>query len=97
MLNIPSHVRVYVCTLPTDMRKSFDGLHALVRQVFKSDPLDGHLFLFRNRRGDRVKIMWWDSPADWNEGSLHRRRSTKAVVRHCHWPAPRVLEPRFAP
>jgi transposase len=60
MLSIPSHVRVYVCTVPTDMRKSFDGLHALVRQVFKSDPLDGHLFLFRNRRGDRVKIMWWD-------------------------------------
>ena len=60
MLNIPSHVRVYVCTMPTDMRKSFDGLHGLVRQVFKSDPLDGHLFLFRNRRGDRVKIMWWD-------------------------------------
>ena len=60
MLNIPSHVRVYVCTMATDMRKSFDGLHALVRQVFKSDPLDGHLFLFRNRRGDRVKIMWWD-------------------------------------
>lgn len=60
MLNIPSHARVYVCTAPTDMRKSFDGLHALVLQVFGSDPLDGHLFLFRNRRGDRIKIMWWD-------------------------------------
>jgi transposase len=42
------------------MRKSFDGLHALVLQVFKADPLDGHLFLFRNRRGDRVKMLWWD-------------------------------------
>jgi transposase len=60
MLSIPSHVRVYVCTIATDMRKSFDGLQALVLQVFKSDPLDGHLFLFRNRRGDRVKILWWD-------------------------------------
>jgi transposase len=42
------------------MRKSFDGLHTLVRQVFQLDPLDGHLFLFVNRRGDRVKILWWD-------------------------------------
>jgi transposase len=46
--------------MPTDMRKSFDGLHALVLQVFQTEPLEGHLFLFRNRRGDRVKIMWWD-------------------------------------
>ena len=60
MLNVPSQVRVYVCTMATDMRKSFDGLHALVLQVFKSDPLDGHLFVFRNRRGDRIKILWWD-------------------------------------
>ena len=51
---------MYLCMNPVDMRKSFDGLHALVLQVFKSDPLDGHLFLFRNRRGDRLKIMWWD-------------------------------------
>jgi transposase len=42
------------------MRKSFDGLHTLVRQIFQLDPLDGHLFLFVNRRGDRVKILWWD-------------------------------------
>lgn len=60
MISVPSHVRVYVCTMATDMRKSFDGLHALVLQVFKSDPVDGHLFLFRNRRGDRVKLLWWD-------------------------------------
>lgn len=60
MLSIPANVRVYLCTTPTDMRKSFDGLHTLVRQVFKLDPLDGHLFLFVNRRGDRVKILWWD-------------------------------------
>jgi transposase len=42
------------------MRKSFDGLHSLVRQVFKSEPRDGHLFLFLNRRRDRIKLMWWD-------------------------------------
>ena len=60
MLNLPANVRLYLCTTPTDMRKSFDGLHTLVRQVFQLDPLDGHLFLFVNRRGDRVKMLWWD-------------------------------------
>lgn len=60
MLSIPAHTRIYLCATPTDMRKSFDGLHTLVQQVFKQDPLDGHLFLFVNRRGDRLKILWWD-------------------------------------
>ncbi len=60
MLSIPANVRVYLCTQATDMRKGFDGLHALVVQVFGRDPLDGHLFLFVNRRRDRMKILWWD-------------------------------------
>ena len=60
MLSIPGNVRIYLCTLPTDMRKSFDGLQTLVQQVFEQDPLDGHLFLFLNRRGDRLKLLWWD-------------------------------------
>jgi transposase len=60
MLSIPANVRIYLCTTPTDMRKSFDGLHALVLQVFQVNPLDGHLFLFVNRRRDRLKILWWD-------------------------------------
>ena len=60
MLSIPANVRVYLCTTATDMRKGFDGLHTLVVQVFERDPLDGHLFLFINRRRDRVKILWWD-------------------------------------
>ena len=60
MWSIPSTMRIYLCMTPVDMRKSFDGLHAVVRQVFKRDPVDGHLFLFVNRRGDRVKILWWD-------------------------------------
>jgi transposase len=58
--SFPPNVRIYLCTVRTDMRKSFDGLHALVTQVFKQNPLDGHLFLFVNRRGDRLKILWWD-------------------------------------
>lgn len=60
MLSIPSNVCVYLCTKATDMRKGFDGLHTLVLQVFQRDPLDGQLFLFVNRRRDRMKALWWD-------------------------------------
>jgi transposase len=60
MLSIPPNVSVYLCTKPTDMRKGFDGLHALALQVFQRDPLSGHLFLFVNRRRDRLKMLWWD-------------------------------------
>jgi transposase len=60
MLSIPQPVRVFVCTQPTDMRKSHDGLAALVRESLGYDPLSGHWFVFRNRRGDRVKLLYWD-------------------------------------
>ena len=60
MLSVPSNVRLFLCTAPTDMRKSFDGLLALATAVFERDPLEGHLFLFVNRRRDRVKMLWWD-------------------------------------
>jgi transposase len=60
MISLPASVRVYLSTTPTDMRKSFDGLFTLVQQVFQRDPLEGHLFLFLNRRRDRLKMLWWD-------------------------------------
>ena len=53
-------VRVFLCTRPTDMRKSFDGLSGLVQEFLGQDPLSGHLFLFLNRRRDRVKILFWE-------------------------------------
>jgi transposase len=52
--------RVFVCVTATDMRKSFDGLAAVVRDHLKQDPLAGDLFVFRNRRGDRLKLLYWD-------------------------------------
>jgi transposase len=60
MLSLPASVRVFVCLEPVDMRRAFDGLAALAEQVLRQDPLSGHLFVFGNRRGDRVKVLYWD-------------------------------------
>jgi transposase len=65
VLTISPAVRIYVATGPTDLRRSIDGLAALVRERFDLDPLSGHLFLFRNRRGDRLKILAWDQGGFW--------------------------------
>jgi transposase len=60
MLTISRGVRIYVCTAPADMRRSFDGLARMAEDEMGQDPFTGHLFVFRNRRGDRVKILYWD-------------------------------------
>jgi transposase len=60
MLTWPANMRIYLSVAPTDMRKQFDGLSALVESVFGKQVLDGHLFVFLNRRRDRLKILMWD-------------------------------------
>lgn len=60
MLRLPGSVRIFLCLSAVDMRRSFDGLSAVAEQVARADPLSGHLFVFRGRRGDRVKILYWD-------------------------------------
>ena len=60
MLRLSLPGRVFLCTLPTDMRKSFDTLAALVETHLGQDALSGDLFVFRSRRGDRIKLLWWD-------------------------------------
>jgi transposase len=55
------NVQVWVATTPVDMRKSFDALVEVVRAFLKQDPLSGHLFVFRNRGGQLVKVLWWDT------------------------------------
>jgi transposase len=60
MLSIARTTRVFLATEPTDMRKGFDGLFALVETVIQEDPFSGHLFVFRNQRRDRLKVLWWD-------------------------------------
>ena len=60
MIHLPASVRVYLCLTACDMRKSFDGLHAMVREHLELDPFAGHLFVFASRRRDRLKILYWD-------------------------------------
>jgi len=60
MLNLPPAVRIFIARGVTDLRKSFDTLAAVVCEVIDEDPQSGHLFVFINRRRNRVKILWWD-------------------------------------
>lgn len=60
MLSLPPSVRLFVATRPVDGRKGADSLMALVRDVFRHDPLSGHLFIFFSKRRDRVRIVYWD-------------------------------------
>jgi transposase len=60
VITLSSAVRIFLCTRATDLRKSFDGLTGLVQECFSQDPLTGHLFLFLNRRRDRIKILYFD-------------------------------------
>lgn len=61
MLSLPLPVRIFLCTQPADMRRSFDGLAQMVREFLGADPLSGHLFVFRSKRGDKVKLLYWDT------------------------------------
>ncbi len=65
MLSLSAATRVFVATEPADLRRSFNGLSALVEQHLKENPLSGHLFVFINRRGNRLKILYWDGSGLW--------------------------------
>jgi transposase len=60
MLSLPPSVRIFVSRQPADMRKGFDSLAQLARSHLGGDPLSGHLFVFRSKRGDRLKVLYWD-------------------------------------
>ena len=60
MISVPSNVRVWLATGPTDMRKGFASLSLQVQEVLRRDPLDGHLFCFRGRSGNLLKVIWHD-------------------------------------
>lgn len=57
---LPSGVKIFITRQPADLRKGIDGLALLTREVIRQDPLSGHLFVFVNKAGHRVKILFWD-------------------------------------
>jgi transposase len=59
VLSLPPAVKLWYCPVPVDMRLGFDGLYNLVVNHLKADPLSGHLFIFRNRAADRLKVLYW--------------------------------------
>jgi transposase len=67
MIPVPTGARVWLATGHTDMRKGFDGLAVLVQEKLKRDPHQGHLFVFRGRRGSLIKVLWHDGqgPREW--------------------------------
>ncbi len=65
MLSIPSQVSIFACTKAVDFRKQHDGLFAIVQNELKEDPMDGSLYIFLNRRRDRIKILVWDCNGLW--------------------------------
>lgn len=65
MLNLPPSVRIFVARGATDLRRSFDRLSAMVSEVLGQDPLSGHVFVFFNRRRDRVKLLVWEQSGFW--------------------------------
>ena len=60
MIGLPATIRVFVAAGVSDLRRGFDGLAQLARDQLEQDPLSGHLFVFANRRRDRLKILYWD-------------------------------------
>jgi transposase len=80
VLGLGAATRIYVATGATDMRLSFDGLYALVEGQLQQDPRTGHLFLFANKRRDRMKIIFFDGSSLW----VCARRMEQGRL---HWPS----------
>lgn len=90
MLILPENVKVFLAVGPTDMRKSFDTLAALVRSQIEEDPLSGHLFVFCNRRRDRLKILLWESSGFW----IYAKRLERGTFA---WPNAAGVKVRYTP
>ena len=60
MIGLPANTRVWIVAGHTDMRKGFDGLAAMVQGALSENPFSGHVFVFRGRRGDILKVLWFD-------------------------------------
>jgi transposase len=81
VFGMPATIRVFVSVPPADLRKGYDGLARLARDVVEQDPLSGHLFVFANRKRDRIKILYWDRDGY----AVWMKRLERGNFR---WPAP---------
>jgi transposase len=61
MIGLPAATHIYLACGPTDMRRGFDGLALMVQEVLQQDPHSGAVFAFRGKRGDLIKLLWWDT------------------------------------
>jgi transposase len=87
---MPENVKIFLAVGPTDMRKSFDTLAGLVRTAIAEDPLSGHLFVFCNRRRDRLKILLWESSGFW----LYAKRLERGTFA---WPTSAKAKMQYSP
>ena len=84
MLSLSGQQAIYACTTPVDFRKQHDGLVSLVREHLATDPFDGSIFVFFNKRRDRIKLLLWDRNGFWllykrlESGTYERLRSSDA-------------------
>ncbi len=60
MIGLPAKTQIWIAAGVTDLRRGFDGLSALVQTKLEQHPFSGHVFVFRGRRGDLIKLLWWD-------------------------------------
>ena len=60
MIGLPSGTEIWIAAGVTDLRRGFTGLSAIVQTVLEQNPFSGHVFVFRGRRGDLIKLLWWD-------------------------------------
>ena len=89
MIGFPAGTRVWLAAGITDMRRGFDGLAAIVQGALLEDPFSGHVFVFRGRKGDRIKVLWWSG-----DGMC---MFANQLASYCilSWCTTRVWQPRF--
>jgi transposase len=60
MIGLPANTQIWIAAGVTDLRRGFDGLSAIAQTILEQNPFSGHVFVFRGRRGDLIKLLWWD-------------------------------------
>jgi len=83
MIALPANTRIWIAAGVTDMRRGFTGLSAQVQMALEQEPLSGHVFVFRGRRGDLIKLLWFDGDGLCNpstENPQYRIRSQAALL-----------------